>query len=130
VSTDITARWPRRPTIPHTPASHVAQALVHLLDPGRDRPARWFHPGFVAEVTRERHRLHHVVRGHELVVYPSLDGSFAATAERLARDPVLVATALRKLEIDRSAGLPAWEDLVRRGLPATPSPIETATWFG
>jgi hypothetical protein len=109
---------------------HAARALTHLLDRDRDRPARWFHPGFATEVARERQRLHHVVRARDLAVPSDLRGSFATLAQLLARDAAMVAVAVRYIEIDRSAALPAWDSLVRRGIPATPTAIETAIWFG
>jgi hypothetical protein len=104
--------------------------LAHLLDPGRDRPARWLRPSFTAEVTAERRRLHDVVRTGDLAVPPGLDGSYASAVQSLARDAGVVATAVRQLEIERSGALPAWDELVRRGLPAMPTLIETVTWFG
>jgi hypothetical protein len=108
----------------------LARTLRHLLDPSRDRPALWLHPSFAADVALERRRLHQVVRARDLAVPPGLYGTFADGARELARDARLVAVAVRCLEIERSAALPSWDDLVRRGLPATPSLLDTAIWFG
>lgn len=116
---------------PHAPTHVLASALAHLLARDEERPARWLTRSFATEVEFFRMPLRRVVRARDL---PEPDAAapatFTAAVEALASDPAFVAVAIRRLEIARSAALPAWEDLVRRGIPPTPTPLDIATWFG
>ena len=109
----------------------LANALGHLLRRDEDRPSRWMTRSFTAEVERARLALRRVVSARDLArTAPGGPLSFGAAVEVLGRDPASVALAIRRLEIARSGALPPWEDLVRRGVPTTTSPLEVATWFG
>jgi hypothetical protein len=109
----------------------LASALNHLLARDESRPARWLAPSFATDVERARMRLRRVVRATDLPEHtPGEATTFGTAVDALGRDPAAVALAIRRLEITRSAALPAWEDLVRRGIPPMASPLEVATWFG
>jgi hypothetical protein len=56
--------------------------------------------------------------------------AFDEAVARIARNPDDVAVAIRRLELDGRSRLPAWPDLVRRGLPVRPTDLDVALWFG
>ena len=123
------------------PAAHLAgsraivlaEALAHVLGRDGDRPARWSTPLFAVAVDRARTELGGVgsirdlpARQVELAHQLAFDEAVA----RIARNPDDVAVAIRRLELGARHQLPAWPELVRRGLPARPSDLDTALWFG
>ncbi len=55
---------------------------------------------------------------------------FRAAVARLARDPLSVAVAIRRLETTASRRLPSWPDLVRGPRPSEPSQSDASLWFG
>lgn len=115
----------------HAATLLLASALSHLLARDEERPARWLARSFATDVERARLTLRRVVRVRDLPPPgPGSPATFGAAVAVLERDPSSVALAIRRLEIARSAALPAWEDVVRRGLPSTASPLDVATWFG
>lgn len=112
-------------------ALFLATSLDQLLRRDRERPPRWMTRSFAADVERTRLALRRAVSARDLEwSAPAAPLSFGAAVELLGRDAAAVALAVRRLEIARSAALPPWEDLVRRGVPPTTSPLEVATWFG
>lgn len=115
----------------HAATLLLASALSHLLARDEERPARWLVRSFATDVDRARLKLRLVVRVRDLPPPgPATPATFGAAVAVLERDPNSVAIAMRRLEIARSAALPAWEDVVRRGLPSAASPLDVATWFG
>lgn len=113
--------------------SVLAAALAHVLRRDDDHPARWRTPSFTDAVERARVELDTVVSIPALpVTREGLDGSigFREAVVRLARNPDDVAVAIRRLELSARHRLPAWPDLLRRGLPAHPTDQDTALWFG
>jgi hypothetical protein len=116
------------------PRSRVlAEALAHVLGRDDDRPARWRTPAFAAAVDRCRAELDDVrsswdlpAAGDDLARAIAFDEAVAA----IARNPHDVAVAIRRLELDGRSRLPAWPDLVRRGLPVRPTDLDVALWFG
>jgi hypothetical protein len=114
-------------------ATVLAAALTHLLRRDGDRPARWARSPFAELVEATRVEMdRHGSRPTALAVHGP-DGTrltFGAAVDHLARYPSAVATAIRRIEMGRSHRLPAWPELVRRGLPAGPSALEASLWFG
>lgn len=111
----------------------LASTLAHLLGRDGQVPARWETSAFTEAVEAARARLLAVGTLTELVRAGSpetVDLDFGEAAHRLARDPWHVALAIRRLELNSRRRLPSWTDLVRRGVPARPSDLETALWFG
>jgi len=129
----------------HTPASvppaHragagtrvLAEALAHVLRRDDDRPARWRTTAFAEAVDRSRSELGEVGSIWDL---PSPSDERSATiafdeaVARIGRNPHDVAIAIRRLELGARHPLPAWPELVRRGLPPRPSDLDAALWFG
>jgi hypothetical protein len=122
------------PTPAHARHTQVlASALAHLLGRDGEPPARWQTPAFAQAVEAARGRLLPVASLAELGRATSpgaVDLDFHEAARRLGRDPWDVALAIRRLELGSRRRLPAWTDLVRRGVPARPTDLETALWFG
>ncbi|HYO43280.1 MAG TPA: hypothetical protein VES19_08795 [Candidatus Limnocylindrales bacterium] len=115
----------------HAATLLLASALSHLLNRDEERPARWLGTTFASDVELARRPLRQVVRVRDLPAPATgVPATFGSAVAVLGRDPASVALAVRRLEIARSASLPSWEDLVRRGLPPTVSPLDVATWFG
>jgi hypothetical protein len=115
-----------RPVLGPGDSQVLAAALAHLLGRDGELPARWRTPAFTAAV--EAARTGSRPRGVGRPDDRPLD--FQGAAMRLSREPQDVAVAIRQLEHAAHRPLPAWGDLVRRGLPASPSPLDTALWFG
>jgi hypothetical protein len=111
----------------------LAEALAHVLGRDDDRPARWRTTAFAVAVDRARTELRGIASVPNLHV-PSGERSGALTfdeaIERIARNPADVAAAIRRLELSARQPLPAWPELVRRGLPPRPSDLDVALWFG
>jgi hypothetical protein len=111
----------------------LATALAHLLDRDDGCPARWHTHDFASAVEAVRSELR-AVAGTPATSTKALDPGreigFDEAAARLARDPVDVAAALVHLESMRQERLPAWRDLVRRGLPRRTADLDVALWFG
>lgn len=124
------------PSLAHARRGQVlASALSQLLEHDRERPARWSMPAFILEVEAARARLQSAATlaalhdpGTDEADPTGLD--FQEAARRLAREPQDVALAIRRLEITSRTRLPAWQDLLKRGLPGRPTALETALWFG
>lgn len=120
---------------PFTTGAHarvLASTLAHLLDRDEGSPARWHTPEFATAVEASRRELRSgdgipgaTTRALDLC----REIGFDEAAARLARDPLDVAVALLHLELSRREQLPAWRELVRRGLP-THADLDAALWFG
>ena len=113
--------------------SALAAALAHILRRDGDHPARWRTPSFADAVERARLELETVGSIPALPVIrdgPGAPMGFREALARLARNPDDVAVAIRRLELGARHRLPAWPDLLRRGLPAPPTDQDTALWFG
>jgi hypothetical protein len=113
--------------------SVLAEALVHMLGRDDERPARWRTPAFAAGVDRARAELGGVGSIRDLPATqdePTGRLAFDEAVARIARDPDDVAVAIRRLELGAWHPLPEWPELVRRGLPARPTDLDTALWFG
>ncbi len=111
----------------------LAIALSHLLDRDEGCPARWHTPEFAAAVDDGRTVLRSssgAAAVRTAMLDPGREIGFDEAAARLARDPLEVAAALLHLERTRREPLPAWRDLVRRGLPADQVDTDAALWFG
>jgi hypothetical protein len=113
--------------------SVLAAALAHLLARDEDLPARWRTGSFASAVEAARTVLGSV--GSVLMLPASGRGAgdqpgFREAVARLARNPDDVAIAVRRLELAGRQGLPAWPELIRRGLPARPSDLDAMLWFG
>jgi len=125
---------PRQPShLAGAGTSVLAAALTHVLRRDDDHPARWRTPSFTDAVERTRVELDTVGSIPALhVTRNGLDGpmGFREAVARLARNPDDVAVAIRRLELGAHHRLPAWPDLLRRGLPTPPTDQDTALWFG
>lgn len=111
----------------------LAEALAHVLGRDDDRPARWHTAAFAAAVDRSRAELGGVGSVWDLpepADDPSGSIAFDEAVARIGRHPDDVAVAIRRLELGARHPLPAWPELVRRGLPPRPSDLDTALWFG
>jgi len=111
----------------------LAEALAHVLGRDDDRPARWGTPAFAAAVDRSRTELGDVGSVWDLPApFDELSGAIAfdEAVARIGRNPDDVAVAIRRLELGARHPLPAWPELVRRGLPPRPSDLDAALWFG
>jgi hypothetical protein len=98
-----------------------------------DRPARWRTSSFVVAVERRSDKLAVVAAVWDLPATPdelARPIAFGEAVARIARNPDDVAVATRSLETGARNPLPAWPDVVRRGLPARPTDLDTALWFG
>jgi len=62
--------------------------------------------------------------------HPQATGSFERTAAILARDPGLVAAAIRHLELPSGIRLPSWVDLLRRSARPLALDTDASLWFG
>jgi len=111
--------------------SDLAGALVHLLARDDEMPARWRSPSFAAAVEARRVELQAVRSLLELrAAIPQATGSFERTAAILARDPGLVAAAIRHLELPSGIRLPSWVDLLRRSARPLALDTDASLWFG
>jgi hypothetical protein len=135
MSTVIPERAPSHPH-PFTMGAHariLADALSHLL--GRDEgcPARWHTPDFATAVEVIRIELRSIdgtTAARTAALAPGREIGFEEAAARLARNPVDVAVALLHLELTRREPVPAWRDLMRRGVPRRVPDVDVALWFG
>jgi hypothetical protein len=118
------------PAIAQHDRAILAAALRHLLARDGDHPARWATQAFGQAV--EAHRAD--ITGGRLPERLSRNGSAALThpaaSTRLAVDPLAVAVAIRQLETSGGLRLGSWRSLLRSGLPATPTALDVALWFG
>jgi len=110
----------------------LAEALAHVLGRDDDRPARWRTPSFAVAVERAREELGGLGSVRDLPGEGVLGRplAFNQAVARIAGSPHDVAVAIRRLELGTRQPLPAWPDIVRRGLPTRPSDLDTALWFG
>jgi hypothetical protein len=111
----------------------MAEALAHVLGRDDDRPARWRTPAFAVAVDRSRAELGALDTVWDLPAAPdelARPIAFDEAVARIARDPDDVAVAIRHLELGLRNPLPAWPELVRRGLHARPADLDAALWFG
>ncbi len=99
----------------------LARARKTLLRRDDEYPARWSSPTFVAGVAAERAALSPILTSRRLLGAwrrrrdreRLTRRPFDETARGLAGDPVHVAFALRRLELDRGTRLAAWPDVLR-----------------
>jgi hypothetical protein len=110
----------------------LASTLAHLLDRDERSPERWHTHEFSTAVEAMRRELGSgdgVPGARVRALDPGREIGFDEAAARLARDPLAVAVALLHLELTGQERLPAWRELVRRGVP-THTDLDTALWFG
>lgn len=113
--------------------SVLAEALAHVLARDDDRPARWRTAAFAVAVERSRAELGDVSTVWDLPAASdelSRPFAFDEAVARIGRNPDDIAVAIRRLELGARNALPAWPELVRRGLPTRPTDLDTALWFG
>jgi len=117
---------------PVSPSRLLASALLHVLDRDEPLPARWRADPFVVTVAYHRSLLQAVDTPGELDRLAPLWArvSFPDAVTALASDPLAAALAVRRLEMMRGAGLPAWPDIVRHGVAPRVGPAEAGRWFG
>jgi hypothetical protein len=115
-----------------SPTRLLASALLHVLDRDEPLPPRWQADVFVVAVAAHRTSLASVHQIAELdgLAPPSAAGSFHGAVTALASDPLAAALAVRRLELLRDAGLPAWPGIVRHGVTPRVSQADQGRWFG
>lgn len=122
-------------------ACRLASALRSLVARDDEPPPVWRTPAFADGVEAIRASLSgaHTPSVIDRAATVLLDGaaradwSFSLAAQRLARDPAAVAIAMRWLELDARAALPAWPDVVRRRAlqpVRAPAARDVELWFG
>lgn len=111
----------------------LAAALSHLLARDDEPPARWRARSFAEAVEAVRAAQADATTwraGPPAEARADAAPGFHEAVARLARNPADVALAIGRLELAGRRKLPAWPDLMRRGLPAQPSDLDRALWFG
>jgi hypothetical protein len=113
-------------------AGLLGSALLHLLARDEPPPAAWATSFFEGGVTYHRAWLSSMQTTAELdrLAPPTVDPTFWGAVSSLARDPLAVAVAVRRLELARGASLPAWSAILRHGVAPRVSRAEQGRWFG
>jgi hypothetical protein len=109
-----------------SPTRLLASALLHLVDRDEPVPARWRSEAFAASVARHRTVLETIDAEETLdrLARVTTVSSFGGAVSALSRDPFAAALAVRRLELTRGEPLPAWDELVRHGVPPLALPVE------
>jgi hypothetical protein len=113
-------------------AGLLGSALLHVLARDEPPPATWATSVFEGGVTYHRAWLSSIQTTAELdrLAPPAVDPTFRGAVSALARDPLAVAVAVRRLELARGAALPAWTAILRHGVGPRVSRAEQGLWFG
>ncbi len=115
-----------------SPTLRLASALLHVLVRDEAPPARWHAEPFVLAVARHRLALAPVRASADLdrLAMPRPDPTFRGAVAALGNDPLAVAIAVRRLELERGMPLPAWPAMVGRGIWPRATRADTERWFG
>jgi hypothetical protein len=113
-------------------AGLLGSALLHVLGRDEPPPAAWATFAFAGGVAYHRAWLSSAQSTAELdpLAPPAVDPTFWGAVSALARDPLAVAVAVRRLELARGAALPGWPAILRHGVAPRVSRDEQGRWFG